>query len=586
MKNTGYPSIDRRHEDGSKYFERNPIIPDMSIYNALKLMSLSYRRENAIDCLDLTMTFDELIKNSVILSKSFKELGIRAGDIIVVSMPNFSQAVEIFLAANRIGATTTFLNSFSSADEIKHYLNLFESPLFINYDKTDEYNSGIIKDTKVSQTITLKSEDLNAKKFNIKSINAIGYDNIISFNDLGLIADFYKQPCNTLYGGNQNSLILYTSGTTGNPKSVVLTNKNILSSGMYMKASTHLKNTKGEKSLVCVPFTYPYGFATSTLMSLLCGREAILAPNLSKDNIAYYLKKNPNIIFGSPALLELIKRNTPVDLDLSSINTFISGGDFLTPSQSISGKQFFREHNSDVKICNGSGNAETVGASTNAVGIKVKIDTVGKILLGTNAIIINPETGEELKYGKEGLLCIAGGHVFKEYYKEPELTQEAKFTYNGKVYVKTGTRGFLDEEGYFHLTGRDSRYYIISTLNKIYCDRIQMIMSSIDIIDSVAVVKKPDDEMLFTSKAFIVLKNGVLPTKETEEYIKEKCNQTLILSNGEEAQLKPYEIPTSFSFVESLPRTTADKINYPELEKIAAAEYAEEKAKRKILIKR
>lgn len=584
-KYTGYPSIDRRHEDGLSFLKKKVVVPDMSIYNAFNVMSIPYRKDDAIDCLDLTVTFDELIDNAKIISKSFKELGIKKGDIVVVSMPNFYQAVATFFAANKIGATLTFLNSQSTIEEVKHYLNLFESPLLINYDRNEEYNQSIKKDTKVRQIITLKNNDLNRKDFNLESNNIIGYNDLISFSDLKLIGDFYNKPFSSLYGGKENALILFTSGTTGNPKAVVLTNKNVLSSGMYMKASANLSNTRGEKSLVCVPFTYPYGFATSTLMSLLCGREAVLAPDITAVNIPYYLKKNPNIIFGSPALLELIKRNTPKELNLSSVDTFISGGDFLTPSQSIAGKKFFNDHGSDVKICNGSGNAETVGASTNAVGQKIKIETVGKILVGSTAIVIEPETGKELKYGEEGLLCISGGHVFKEYFKEPELTKEAKFVYKGKEYLKTGTRGFLDEEGYFTLTGRDSRFYIMSTLNKVYCDRVQLIMSSIDVIDSVTVVKKPDDEMLFTAKAYIVLKDGILPTKETEAYIKQKCTETIILANGEEAQLKPYEIPTSIDFIEKVPRTVADKINYPLLEKQAVKEYEEEKTKKRILKK-
>ena len=582
-KNTGYPSIDRRHEDGLNIIKRKVVVPNMSIYNAFNIMSMPYRKDNAINCLDLTITFDELIDNVKILSKSFKELGIKKGDIIVVSMPNYYQAVASFFAANKIGAAITFLNSYANMDEVKHYLNLFESPLLINYDRNEEYNQSIKKDTRVRQIITLGKKDLNRKNFNIESDNLIGYNDLISYTDLKLIGDFYRRPFNSLYSGKENALILYTSGTTGNPKSVVLTNKNILSSGMYMKASTNLSDTRGEKSLVCVPFTYPYGFVTSTIMSLLCGREAILAPNVSKDNIEYFLKKNPNIIFGSPALLELIKRNVPENLSLSSIDTFISGGDFLTPTQNIAGIEFFRKHNSEAKICNGSGNAETVGASTNAVGQKIKVDTVGKILVGSTAIIIDPDTGKELKYGEEGLLCIAGGHVFKEYYNEPELTKKAKFIYKGNEFVKTGTIGFLDEEGYFHLTGRESRFYIMSTLNKVYCDRVQLLMSTIDIIDSVAVVKKPDDELLFTSKAYIVLKNGILPTKEIEEYIKEKCNKTLTLNTGEETQLKPYEIPTSIDFVTTLPRTTADKLNYSYLEELAMQEYEKEKKKKKTL---
>lgn len=580
-RETDYPSMDKIHEKGEKYFDVHPIIPSLSIYNAIKLISSLYKKEKAIDCLELNISYEELIKNAATLSKAFKELGIKPGEIITVSMPNFYQAVVVYLAANRIGAVTTFLNPFASIEEIEGYLNLFESPLFINYDKEQNYNEKIKKNTKVRQIVTLSKKDLNKKKFANTSTITIGNSDFLSFDDMGLVADYYKKSFTTLYGGSQESLILFTSGTTGNPKAVVLTNGNILASGLYMKNSTHLSNTKGEKSLVCVPFTYPYGFATSTLMSLLCGREAILTPNLKDANISYFLSKNPNIVFGSPALLELIKRNIPKDQDLSSIQTFISGGDFLTPSQATNGIDFFSKHNSNIVICNGSGNAETVGANTNAVGLENKPETVGRILLGSSPIIIDQETGEELKYGEEGLLCISGKHIFKKYFKEPELSENAKFLYKGKEYFKTGTRGILDKNGYFTLTGRDSRFYIISTLNKIYCDYVQNIMSIIDIIDACAVVKKPNDEMLYTGKAFIVLKDGVEPTNEIRKYILKNCAFQLTSSTGEKFQLKPYEIPTSIEFVNKLPRTKADKIDYPILEQLASEEYVKEKGKSK-----
>jgi len=574
---TGYPSIDKTHLRDAKFLEKHPIIPNINIYSAFKLMSAPYKNDSAVDCLDLNATYKELLEDSITLSKAFIELGIKKGDIITVSMPNFYQAVTTFFAANRIGAVITFLNSFAGVDEVKRYLNEFESPLFVNYDKVDEYNTLIKKGTKVQNIITLDRNDLNKKGFSLERSNQ--FSTAISYYDLGDLSTFQKGICNNVFGGNDDALILFTSGTTGNPKSVLLTNKNILSSAIYMKNSTHLENTRGEKSLVCVPFTYPYGFATSTLMSLLCGRQAILAPNLSKDNISYYLQKDSNIIFGSPALLELIKRNVSEDFDLSSIDTFISGGDFLTVKQNMEGKEFFERHNASVLICNGSGNAETVGASTNAVGIPLKPETVGKVLVGSDVIIIDEATGKELKYGEEGLLCISGGHVFKGYFNNLDLTENEKFEYNGKTYFKTGTRGILDTDGYFTLTGRNSRYYIISTLNKIYCDYVQNVMSNIDIIDSVAVVKKPDDEKLYTSKAFIVLKEGIENDDVLKEYILNQCEEELVMKNGDKIQLKPYEIPTSIEFVSELPRTEADKIDYMYLEKLATDEYEEEKTK-------
>ena len=122
------------------FLEKHPIIPNLSIYNAINLLSTFYRNVEAIDCLDLTVSYDEMIKDAITMSKALKELGIKKGDIISVSMPNYYQGVITFLAANRIGAITTFINSMSSIEEVLRYLNEFESTLFINYDKDEEYN--------------------------------------------------------------------------------------------------------------------------------------------------------------------------------------------------------------------------------------------------------------------------------------------------------------------------------------------------------------------------------------------------------------------------------------------------------------
>lgn len=573
MKFTGYPSIDNIHNKDYSFFDRNPIIPDMSIYNTINMLSTFYRKEEAIDCLDLNVNYDEMINDTVLLSKTFRELGIKKGDIISVSMPNFYQGVIIYLAANRIGAVTAFINSMSSIEEVLGYLNEFESSLFINFDKDSEYNKKIKDNSKVRNIITLNRDEINTKNYGNIISSANGYRDDLSFSDIGSIAKYYKKPIYTLYGGKEDSLILFTSGSTGNPKSVVLTNQNILASGIYMKNTGRIKAKVGERCLVCVPFSYPYGFATSTIMSLICGRVAVLAPTLSKDNIRYYLSKNPNYVFGSPALLELIKRNVKDSDDLSSIHTFVSGGDFLTVSQNKAGVEFFKKHGAETIICNGSGNAETVGTNTMAVGSINKPETVGRVLVGTKAIVVNPDTLEEVKYGEEGMLCISGKHVFKGYYKNEDMSRETKFVYKGIEYYKTGNMGILDTDGYFTLTGRSSRYYIRSDLNKVYLEHIQNVISLIDVVDSCCVVPKEDKDLLFTNKAYVVLKDGVLPSLEVSDYIMNMCYKPLYNSvTGEMVQLKPFEVPESITFLDVLPRTKADKVDYTFLENMAKNE--------------
>lgn len=572
-----YPSS-MYHEKNEKFMHRHPIIPSMSIYNALRLMSINFRDANAVNCLDLTVKYQELINDAAMFSKAFRELGIKKGDIVSISLKNTYQAVAAFFAANSIGAVVTFLNSQSTTEQIINYLNEFESPLFIHNDKGTEYDIKIIRDTKAEHVITLKDEDISKRNFDTQINN--GYNNLISFRELKSIADYKKGFSFNTSSGKENALILFTSGTTGLPKSVVITNKNILASGIYMKNSCKLEIQSGEKSLVCVPFSYPYGFCTSLIMSLLCGREAVLAPNLCNENIAYYYGKGIDIVFGSPAMLELTMQNIPKEQRLST-KTFISGGDFLYQKQIESGKNFFKEHGADIEICNGSGNAESTGASTNSVGIPYRIGTVGKILVGTHPIVIDSETGEELSYGQEGELCISGEHIFKEYFKNPELTNKTKFKYKNRNYIKTGMLGILDYDGYFKVTGRVSRFYINGDLNKVYLEKIQNIMLLISGIESCVAVPKPDDDNLYTTKAYVVLSPGIEPDDNFRNYLNEELLKPHIDSNGNTVQLKPFEIPTSIEFIEHLPRDEAkgSKIDISLLEEIARNEYEAEKEK-------
>lgn len=571
QKLTGYPSVDKCHKRGERFTRNHPFIPDISIYNAFSLLSRTYRKDPAINCLEQRVTFEELLGDAVSISNAFAVLGVRPGEIITVCMPNLYEAVAVFFAANRIGAAVTFLNEFSSSTEVRHYLNLFHSPLLLNYEQNEADNHALIQDTNVRHVITLRKDEARQQSQTAGIGENVEWPTLLTYGELRHIGvqERQKRP-RTWFGGNQTALILFTSGTTGEPKAVVLTNRNILAAATYLKNSSHISNSRGEKSLVCVPFTYPYGFCTSMLMSLLCGREAILAPALGLDNISYYLSKNPNIIFGSPALLELIIRGTPEGQDLSSIKEFISGGDFLTATHEAAGTAFFRRHGSSAVMCNGSGNAETAACGTNSVGVAPRPGTVGRILTGLDAIIIDPVSQKELRYGEEGLLCVSGKNVFREYYNEPILTEKSKLTYKGKTYFITGTIGILDEDGYFTLTGREARFYITAALNKVYCDRVQSIISAIDIVFDCAVVKKPDSVNLFAGMAYIVPAPDVPPSMETLKYIKDRCKEPIMLTGGRApVQLKPYEIPSEFQFIERLPRTKADKVDYRLLERLA-----------------
>ena len=566
---TGYASIDSPQSVDSTFFEKNSLIPNTNIYTTIKLLSAFYKEKCAVNCFDLNASYGKLLDDAVAVSLALKELGVKKGQIISVCMPNFYQALATFLACNRIGAVTTFIDASASIEDICYYLNEFETPIFINYDKTTLENKQIKSKTKVKYIITLDKSKVSTLDLS-SDYRVTSNDDKIDFSSLGSIVSFKKSKFEMPHSANEDAVILFTSGSTGKPKSVVLTNKNILAAEIYAKNTSHTENITGPKTLTCVPFSYPYGLITSAITTLLWGKEAILAPDISKDTVNYYYKKNPSIVFGSPALLDLTMKNVDENLDLSSVTHFISGGDFLTPNHYKRGIEFFKAHGANVELGNGFGNAETVSNSSTPVGVPSKPETAGKLLVGTKVMVVNPETLEERKYNEEGLLLVFGKHVFKEYYKNEELTKEVKINIKGTEYYNTGTMGYIDEDGYFTPTGRTSRFYIMSSLNKVYCDNVQNIISSFACVKDCAVVKVSDENELYVNKAYIVLNDGYEPSEEMMKKISELCYLPSVIANDRTTQLKPYEVPTYIEFISELPRIpSSEKINYLALEEDA-----------------
>ena len=579
---TGYPSIDKTHLRGTKFSERHPIIPPLSFSDVMDFMFYTQGEHNIVDCLDLEVNTKEFQKDSLLIAKALLELGVRPKDIVVVSMPNYYQAVPIFKATNMIGAITTYLNPLASIEETKDYLNKYESPIFITCDKGDEYIKNIKDGTPVKHVISMREQLVNSRDFNMPSDHIIGNKDDIDFHELGNVANYQKGIVNKHFGGKQDALILYTSGSTGKAKSLLFTNENLVASCIYLKNSTHVpKVTEDDRRWMnVVPFMYPYGFGASVLQTFLSGREVILTPNLSPNNIAEYYKKNPHLVFGSPAHLELTKRNVPKDQKLTGLKLYLSGGDYLSVSQSHDAIRYFKEHGADVTISNSSGTGETLGCSTNAMNVPYRPETVGQLVVGPEYVILNPETLEEVKYGEVGVLCTRGKHVFKGYYNDPQLTDQIMITYKGKKYYMTGNVGYLDKDRYFTLVGRASRFFIINTLNKVYCELVQMVVSNIDVVDSCAIVPKPNEESLYKSKAYVVLKPGVLPNSETEQHIIECSYKTFVdKDTNDVVNLKDYEVPESVTFLDELPRTEAGKIDYEKLKKMAEEEYNSQKTK-------
>src|SRR5574344_546059 len=578
---TGYPSIDRNHEDGVSFLKKHPIIPDCSLYNLFKILNFG-NNKSTIECLNLTVSVEALIKHSDVIAKSLLELGIKEGDIITICAPNNIHSIALFLAANKIGAGVSFLNAKSSDLELEYYINLFESPLFICLDKNNEEIANLKNKTHVRNIINLSEQILCNFKYNSNPSHYLGNDDTLNYSDFYALSSFRHGIIIPNNKANSNALYGFTSGSTDKTKIPVLTNKNIVASSIYMKNSAKTNMKSDGKAFVTVSFNYPYGFSVSTLMTLLSRKSVLLAPDLTLANLADYIAKKPNIIYGTPPLYYAMQSDVKIQkMDLSFIDLPISGGDSFPASKNIEATKFLQDHGCKSTILNGSGGAETNSSGSNAVGQKYNPATVGYVLVGTVVKAIDEKTKQEVKYNEPGLLCFSGKYLCKEYFKDPEKTKNSRmFDEKGREFQVTDTMGTLYPDGSMSMDGRKDRYFITFDKQggsyKGYNDAIEKCIDTFPEVKQCVIVGKPDSTRGNVGKAYIVLNDQARSINNIEDILLARCLQPIkiLTHDGEEATvLKSYETPCEFKIISALPYTRAGKIDYQKLENDTLEKY-------------
>ena len=351
---------------------------------------------------------------------------------------------------------------------------------------------------------------------------------------------------------------------------MVFTNKNLIASAIYSKVASSVKMWDKELHtwMAYVKFDCPYGLVVSTLAPICGGGEVILTPDINDHNLDYYIGKNPNTIFGIPPLLEAmptLKKST----DISDLKMFASGGERLEKSASLAALDFFKSRGlNNIKISNGYGTGESLGLISTAVGTAAyNPDSVGRIPAGAHVMVLDPETGEELDFGKTGMLYATGKHILKRYYNRPELDLDKIITVHHRRYIKTGDLAYVTPTGYITLVGR-ATFFINNLPAKIYYEVVRAAVSKSDLIDKCYVVKGPDKKLKLTPYAFVVTKEGVPHNDATRKKIIETTKEPFSLGRRR-ITLKSYEIPTKVIFLDELPLIRANKTDFRKLEKMA-----------------
>ena len=561
-----------------KHQKRDPLVPPISVSALFNLSSFGHNDEVVANQKELDFTRRELKQDIKRLAKAFLELGLKKGDIITVATGrSMYENILIFLTANRLGMIVAFLDEKTARDTLLHYLDEFNSPLLITYKATDKRIKDLKHDVKsVKNIINLDGRTVDESGPDDEQLEDIEFHALDGFllnghQPITKIAEKHHGhiPRHT-FSANREALISFTSGSTSGPKPMVFTNKALIASAIYSKVASDVKMWDKELHswMSYVHLDCPYGLVVSVLAPICGGGEVVFTPDIDDTNLDYYIGKNPNTIFGIPPLLEAMPALKD-DTDISDLKMFASGGERLEKSASLAALDFFKSRGlKNIKISNGYGVGEALGLISTAVGNRTyNPDSVGQIPAGVHTMVLNPDTGEELNFGKTGILYVTGKHILSRYYNRPELTDDKIITIKGKKFVKTGDLAYVSETGFITLVGR-ATFFINNLPAKVYYEVVRAAVSKSELVKKCYVVKGPDPKLKLAAYAFVVTNDGIGHNDDIRKQIISKAAEPFNLGRRR-ITLKDYELPKKVIFLDDLPLTKANKTDFRKLEHMA-----------------
>ena len=549
--------------------------PETTMYGAVAESARRYPDAPAYDFMGKTTTYRQLIEKIDQAAKALVASGIRRGDAVTICMPNAPQAIILLYAINRIGAVASMIHPMSSQKEITFYLNDSDSRMILTldlfYEKVVHARAEARRRNTVILTARLQSElqKHKALAFYMKKGREVSKfpnapDSIL-WTDFFFFSEEVSVLPEMIYDPTKASVLLYSGGTSGTPKGIMLSDFNFNALGMQIREVAGVDFVPGLKFLSVMPLFHGFGLGIGIHTILENGAECVLVPQFTNDSYAkLVVKRRPNFIAGVPTIYDsLLKSDRLKHADLSCLDGVYCGGDTLPTDLKHRFDAFLKEHNGKVQIREGYGLTECVTASCLTPVDTYKEGSIGLPLRDMEYRIVEPGTFRDLPAGEMGEIILTGPTLMLGYLNHPEETaQTLKRGADGKIWLFTGDLGTMDEEGYVYFCQRQKRMIITSGYN-VYPSQVENVLDSFPDIDYSCVIGVPDDHKMQRIRAYVVLKDGVRPSEKEKERIIEHCK----------LYLAGYAKPKEIIFRAELPRTLVGKVAFHVLEEEAMEEF-------------
>ncbi|WP_062104468.1 long-chain-fatty-acid--CoA ligase [Bacillus niameyensis] len=505
----------------------------------------------AIHFMGNEITYRELSDQVMRMANYLQGLGVKKGDCVAIMLPNSSQGVISYFAILHTGAIVVQTNPLYTERELEYQMKDSNAKVIIGLDILYPRISKVIENTNIEHVIVTAIKDylpfpkniiypFIQKKQTGLVINLKHEGNIHLFTKALALAKPSPKEIDFDFE-NDLALLQYTGGTTGYPKGVMLTHKNLIANATACAAWMYEATPGEEKILGVLPFFHVYGMTTVMILSIMQGYKMILLPKFDvKTTLKTIHKERPTLFPGAPTIyIGLLNHPELHKYDLSSIEACISGSAPLP----VDVQQKF-EDITGGKLVEGYGLTESspVTHANFIWGQKRVKGSIGVPWPDTEAMIVSAETGKEAPPGQIGEIAVKGPQVMKGYWNRPEDTAETL----KDGWLMTGDMGYMDEEGFFYVVDRKKDVIIAGGYN-IYPREVEEVFYEHPAIQELVVVGVPDAYRGETVKAYLVLKEGANVTEEElDQFAREN--------------LAAYKIPRIYEFRKELPKTAVGKI--------------------------
>lgn len=542
------------------------VYPDCSMSELVLETVNKYPDIKACDFFGSTLTYKIFAGKIDECARALAASGVRPGERVTICMPNTPQAVIMFYAVNTIGAVANMVHPLSAEEEIVFYINSSKSVAALTLDQFYPKFESILERTELRTLIIAGVDDGlgGAKKIGYRLTKGRKIKRVKTCGKVMLWRDFisdgksYPAPFAVPGKGDDLAAILYSGGTSGTTKGILLTNLNFNALALQTAAAGNCI-VPGHSMLAIMPVFHGFGLGVCIHTMFISGVTGVLVPQFSVASYATLLKKyKPHYIAGVPTLFEALLRIESLDgLDMSQLEGVFSGGDSLSIELKRKVDAYLSAHGAKVQIREGYGLTESVTANCLTPRDFHKEGSIGIPYPDMYFSIVRPGTKESLPSGEVGEICITGPTLMRGYDNNPEETAQALQTHDdGKVWLHTGDLGAMDEDGFIYFRQRIKRM-IISSGYSIYPSQIENVIEAHEKVLSSCAIGVPDPYKIQKVKAFVVLRDSLAATEEVKASILEHCRRNIA----------KYAMPYEIEYRDALPKTLVGKVAYTVLEK-------------------